>query len=212
MIGRTEYHNVAGTRCATDFVEFPSILMEHFLSGPIVQSYFDSFLGTTSSNGARSSTSNLGGTTALETYTQIYLAALDQTFHSSISNSDNFSTTTALANLHKTEPFNVIPYVQGTAPQLSFTHLFGYGASYYSYLFDRAIAAKVWRHLFAEVEVGDDAHARNGRRLKGVLGFGGGKDPWELVSTLIEGDKDAETVALGNQRSMEVVGKWGIGG
>ena len=31
MIGRTELHNLSGTRCATDFVEIPSVLMDHLV-------------------------------------------------------------------------------------------------------------------------------------------------------------------------------------
>src|SRR5260370_27634680 len=32
--------------------------------------------------------------------------------------------------------------------QTHFNHLYGYGATYYSYLFDQAIASRVWSQLF----------------------------------------------------------------
>ncbi|GAA5930876.1 metalloendopeptidase [Sporobolomyces koalae] len=209
MIGRTEYHNVAGTRCATDFVEFPSILMEHFISSPSVlaqfakhhrtghtlpSSIFDQLLAERSRF------------SALETSSQIMMAALDQAYHSSsvattASQQTDFDSTRILADIQAR--YHVIPHAPGTAWQTQFGHLFGYGATYYSYLFDRAIAARVFSTQFAQ----DPLNREQGELLKKkVLRFGGGREPWELIGELVQDDR----VARGGKEAMEEVGKWGI--
>ncbi|KAI0778360.1 mitochondrial intermediate peptidase [Trametes elegans] len=143
MIGRTEYQNVSGTRCATDFVELPSILMEHFLNSLTVLALFDQGgvlgirpKGVHDEDPCRS----------IDTHTQILLAMVDQQYHSSIVLRQGFDSSATLASLFDTR--GLIPYVPGTSWQTQFGHLFGYGATYYSYLFDRAIASRVWRTLF----------------------------------------------------------------
>ncbi|GAA5855110.1 hypothetical protein JCM9279_001955 [Rhodotorula babjevae] len=211
MIGRSEYHNVAGTRCATDFVEFPSVLMEHFVSSPDVialsarhystghalpQSVFASLLKERSRF------------SALETSSQIMMAALDQAYHSSsvadaAVDAGSLDSTALLAQTQAR--YHVVPYAAGTAWQTQFGHLFGYGATYYSYLFDRAIAA----HVFAEKFSADPLSRERGEELKqGVLRWGGGRDPWEMIGELVGDD----VVARGGQGAMEAVGKWGIEG
>ncbi|BGP43384.1 Mitochondrial intermediate peptidase [Rhodotorula kratochvilovae] len=212
MIGRSEYHNVAGTRCATDFVEFPSVLMEHFVASPSVialsakhyntghalpQAVFASLLKERSRF------------SALETSSQIMMAALDQAYHSSSvadAASSRFGGFDSTALLAQTQArYHVVLYAEGTAWQTQFGHLFGYGATYYSYLFDRAIAA----HVFAEKFAADPLSRERGEELKqGVLRWGGGRDPWEMIGELV-GD---EVVARGGKGAMEAVGKWGIEG
>lgn len=200
MIGRTDHHNVSGTRCPTDFVELPSVLMEHFATSPPVMA-----LMSPSQNISSFTPTSLQPSqppfSALDTNTQILMATLDQVYHSPIAHSPNFSTTSELAKLQ--DSIGVIPSVRGTAWQTQFSHLFGYGATYYSYLFDRAIANKVWRTLFK----GDPLNREMGERYKNeVLKFGGGKDPWEMVGRVI-GD---EEIVAGDMKAMETVGKWGI--
>jgi len=198
MIGRTEYQNVSGTRCATDFVELPSILMEHFLSSPTVLSLFDprcrlSFneTGSHREDPCRS----------IDTHSQVLLAALDQIYHSPVALSPTFDSTVELARLFDRR--GLIPYVSGTSWQTQFGHLFGYGATYYSYLFDRAIASRVWRKLFARAPTNRETGENYKRQ---VLQFGGGRDPWLMVSALI----NAPELEGGDAMAMAEVGRWRI--
>lgn len=198
MIGRTEYQNVSGTRCATDFVELPSILMEHFLNSPVVLSLFD----RDSTFAIRHSRSHHEDPClAIDTHTQILLAMLDQIYHSGAPIEQTFDSTTALAELYDAR--GLVPYVPGTAWQTQFGHLFGYGATYYSYLFDRAIASRVWRWLF----LSNPLNRSTGEHYKQeILRYGGGKDPWEMVSLLLKSPE----LSSGDANAMAEVGRWRI--
>ncbi|EMD41909.1 mitochondrial intermediate peptidase [Gelatoporia subvermispora B] len=200
MIGRTEYQNVSGTRCATDFVELPSILMEHFITSPHVLSLFDP-------SGRSSVTRPLvhqdDPCRSIDTHTQILLAILDQSYHSAAALRSGFDSTAELCNLY--EKHGLVPYVPGTSWQTQFGHLFGYGATYYSYLFDRAIASRVWKVLFSR----NPLLRETGEKYKQeILRYGGGKDPWLMIANLI----DAPELASGDAEAMAEVGKWRIEG
>jgi intermediate peptidase len=204
MVGRTEFQSVAGTRCATDFVELPSVLMESFAASPAVLQTFarhhtsdaplplDQLDRLTAAQGAFSK---------LATNTQILMAAVDQAYHAPLS--PGFSSTRVLYDV-STE-FSALPPVPGVAWQTRFTHLTSYGASYYAYLFDRAIAGQVWRRVFAR----DPLDRRAGERYKAtLLRHGAGRDPWECVGELLQDDR----VARGDERAMALVGEWGVEG
>lgn len=202
MIGRTDYHNVSGTRCATDFVELPSILMEYFAaSSPVLATYSRHY-----STGLPLDFSNLQAqiqaqspVPALETHSQILMAALDQAYHSS--RGDSISTTSELVRLQK--ELGGIQAAPNTAWQTQFGHLFGYGASYYSYLFDRAIASQVWKKVFAR----DPLNREMGERYKReILRHGGSKDPWHMLAALF----DEPELADGGAKATKRVGEWGI--
>jgi intermediate peptidase len=172
--------------------------MEHFLNSLTVLSLFDI--------DGKSAARQIGNHHAdpchsIDTYSQILLAALDQTYHSSNVLDPTFNSTSELANLHNTR--GLIPYVPGTSFQTQFGHLFGYGATYYSYLFDRAIASQVWTKVFAK----DPLSRETGEKYKReVLRFGGGKDPWTMVSTLLSAPK----LESGDAEAMREVGRWKI--
>jgi len=196
MIGRTEYQNVAGTRCATDFVELPSILMEHFLNSPTVLSLFDV---DGSSTMRQIGNHHSDPCHSIDTYSQILLAGIDQVYHSTTVMDSAFDSTRELSKLHQSH--GLIPHVLGTSFQTQFGHLFGYGATYYSYLFDRAIASRVWRKVFSSTPL----ERGTGQKYKeDVLRFGGGRDPWKMVSSLLQ----APELERGDNIAMRQVGQW----
>lgn len=206
MIGRTEYHNVSGTRCATDFVELPSILMEHFVSSPQVVELVARHHAT----GASLPYSHLQAHLAvqrsldsLDTHNQIMLATLDQMYHAQPASNNGVDTTALLQDLQSR--LGIIPPVEGTAWQVNFSHLFGYGATYYSYLFDRAIASRIWQRLFSK----DPLDRAAGEAFKTrVLAHGGGRDPWSMLAEVLQDDELAE--GADSARAMQAVGRWGI--
>ncbi|CAB1348004.1 unnamed protein product, partial [Coregonus sp. 'balchen'] len=156
MLGRTRYQHITGTRCATDFAEVPSILMEYFATDYRVVNQFARHYQTgqplPQSMVARLCESKkvcgAADTQLQHVYFfcgQIFYSALDQIYHGK---PQNRSTTDILKDMQ--QKFYGLPYTPNTAWQLRFSHLIGYGAKYYSYLMSRAVASMVWKQCFVQ--------------------------------------------------------------
>lgn len=198
MLGRTALHNVSGTRCATDFVELPSVLMEYFASSPEVVKLFarhhetDDPLPLPLFEAYKRA--NQKFMKHSETYSQIKLAMLDQLYHAGGEHNDTMATFYALESNK-----GLFPATRESMWPTQFGHLFGYGSTYYCYLFDRAIAERIWSHSFAQNPTSREA----GEHLKNsVLRWGGSKDPWECVADVL----DQPDLALGDIAAMEKIG------
>ncbi|KAI5465879.1 hypothetical protein BGZ63DRAFT_347480 [Mariannaea sp. PMI_226] len=209
ILARTSFQNVSGTRCATDFAELPSTLMEHFAADSTVLSLF-----------ARHWNSDrplpydliaerirlLRRFEGIDTEHQILLAMVDQAYHAPNVTSSSFNSTDIFHDLQarfahgpKDPP--------GTCWQGFFGHLHSYGSTYYSYLFDRVLAERVWRIVFKAGEGGAAVSRENGERLKeNLLKWGGGRDPWTCLADTLGDDR----LAPGDEKSMALVGSWGI--
>ncbi|XP_076591629.1 mitochondrial intermediate peptidase-like [Chaetodon auriga] len=181
MLGRTRYQHVTGTRCATDFAEVPSILMEYFATDYRVISQFARHYETgqplPESMVARLCESKkVCG--AADTQLQIFYAVLDQIYHSK---PQNRSTTDILREMQ--QKFYGLPYTPNTAWQLRFSHLIGYGAKYYSYLMSRAVASMVWKQCFLQDPLNRDMGERYRREM---LAHGGAKEPMLMVEGMLQ--------------------------
>jgi len=207
MTARTEYHNISGTRCPTDFVELPSVLMEHFCLAPSVLPLFARHHTTDEPLSPTRLARHLESSQAfraLATSYQIMLSVLDMQYHNQPLSAQPVDTT-AMAHQVFAEYslFPALPAGSPVTPQAGFTHLFPYGASYYSYLFDRAIAAKVWKEVFERNPLSREAGEKY---LQEVLKWGGGRDPWDCVAGVLGQDD----LRGGGKWAMERVGQWGI--
>ncbi|XP_077964798.1 mitochondrial intermediate peptidase-like [Gasterosteus aculeatus] len=181
MLGRTRYQHVTGTRCATDFAEVPSILMEYFATDYRVVRRFARHYETgqplPETMVARLCESKkVCG--AADTQLQIFYAVLDQIYHSQ---PQNRSTTDVLKEMQ--QKFYGLPYTPNTAWQLRFSHLIGYGAKYYSYLMSRAVASMVWKQCFVQDPLNRDMGERYRRQM---LAHGGAKEPMLMVEGMLQ--------------------------
>lgn len=209
VLGRTNLQNVAGTRCATDFAELPSVLMERFALDPSVLALFARHWETDAPlpyDMVKSWMDADKGARAGDTETQVVLAAADQVFHGEgILDSHDFDSTRLWHEV--SQKWSSTPEAKGTRWQGFFGHLVGYGGSYYSYLFDRAIAGRVWEGVFRGGKDGGAVDRESGERFKReVLRWGGSRDGWKCVGGVL-GD---ERLAEGGEEAMEMVGRWGV--
>lgn len=208
ILGRTRLQEVSGTRCATDFAELPSVLMEHFAADPYVLSLFARHYETDAPLPYDLVLEKLSMDKkfrGIDTEGQIVLAMVDQAYHSSDVLKDSFDTSTVFHNIQK--HWGVMPPDPAeTSWQGFFGHLYGYGASYYSYLFDQVLAERIWRQVFANGNEGGGVQRENGERMKeSVLKWGGGRDPWKCLAEVLQDER----VANGDESAMSIVGSWG---
>lgn len=199
MLGRTALHNVSGTRCATDFVELPSVIMENFASSPDVVKLFarhhetDEPLPLPLFELYKQAHQNF--LKHSETYSQIKLAMLDQLYHDRQGGHQDTMQTFFELESEK----GLFPANRESMWPAQFGHLFGYGSTYYCYLFDRAIADRIWQHSFAKNPTSREAgeHFKNS-----VLRWGGSRDPWQCVADALE----KPALSRGDVAAMESIG------
>ena len=210
ILGRTSLQIVSGTRCPTDFAELPSVLMEYFASDPSVLALFARHWETDAPLPYEMVENSLliqGRGQGIQTETQILFSLLDQAYHSSfpISIGGGFDSTKTFFDVYN--KYSCVPEPPGTSAQGFFGHLVEYGGTYYSYLFDRAIAGKIWKEVFRGGKDGGGVDREAGERYKDeVLKWGAGRSGWACISGVL-GD---EKLKDGGKEAMEEVGKWGV--
>jgi intermediate peptidase len=202
MLGRTDFHNVAGTRCASDFVELPSILMEHFVWHPQVLPLFSS--NHVSPDAVQAFLKQRKRFSGIEVNSQILMALVDQQYHGAKAGNPQFSSVKAWHQLQ--DQVGLFPSVPGTMWPVQFGHLFGYGSNYYSYLFDRTLARRVWESSFKA----NPLDREKGQAFRdNLLKWGGARDPWHCVADVLGGE-DGAKIVNGDEEAMRTVGDWGI--
>ncbi|KEY67611.1 hypothetical protein S7711_07808 [Stachybotrys chartarum IBT 7711] len=209
ILARTAFQNVSGTRCATDFAELPSTLMEHFAADPSVLSLFARHWKTDTPLPYSMVAERIllsKRFEGMDTEHQILLAMVDQAYHSPGVGDASFDSTRVFHDIH--ERFAHGPKdPPETCWQGFFGHLHSYGSTYYSYLFDRVLAERVWRVVFRAGDAGAAVSRENGERLKeNLLKWGGGRDPWVCLAETLQDER----LAPGDEKSMALVGSWGI--
>lgn len=209
ILARTSFQNVAGTRCATDLAELPSTLMEHFAADPSVLRLFARHWETGSALPYEAHAARVRIAKrfeGLDTERQIILALVDQLYHSAAAGAPSFDTTKLFHRVQAEYAIGPRDHPD-TSWQGFFGHLFGYGSTYYSYLFDRVLAERVWKVVFHSGEGGAAVSRENGEWLKeNLLKWGGGRDPWRCMADTLKDERIAE----GGESAMEIVGSWGL--
>ena len=148
VLSEAELSSFAGTDVARDFVESPSQMLEewawakdtldlfavhHETGKPMPKALHAALLRSR------------GFGRALSTQRQLFLAALDQTYHT---RPPPFDTTKVLQEVN--DAYTPFKFVDGTHFQASFGHLIGYDAGYYGYQWALSIAQDLFTRFKKE--------------------------------------------------------------
>lgn len=206
MLGRTRLHNLSGTRCQTDFVELPSVLMELFSSDPRVLCRIARHYQTGEAlpeELLKQYQAHRDSLRLCETFMQSKMALLDQVLHDEkivdFTNDNAFKAFSSTVVYHALEKQLKVFTDEYSTWHGKFPHLFSYGAVYYSYLLDRAIAEKIWNGLFKEDPWSSEAGAKY---ANSVLKWGGTRDPWVCLADAL----DDPELAKGDAQAMKKIG------
>ena len=181
MLARTRFQHVSGTRCVTDFAEVPSNLLEFFTRD-------DRVLRTIAKHHQseepipedllRDLQSYRKFGAAADMQHQLLLTCFDHELHAKYFHHDIHVTFKRLCS----QMYPAISVDKASAFYLRFGHLVGYGAKYYSYLFCKAIATKIWQDLF----LADPFSQTSGTAYKQeLLVHGGAKEPKVIMENLL---------------------------
>ncbi|MBX3226817.1 MAG: Zn-dependent oligopeptidase [Labilithrix sp.] len=148
VLSEAELSSFAGTSVARDFVESPSQMLEEWAWNKDTLALFARHHDTNAPLPANLHAAMLrsrGFGRGLATQRQLYLAALDQAYHT---RPVPFDTTKVLAEIN--DAYTPFKYVEGTHFQASFGHLIGYDAGYYGYQWALSIAQDLFTRFKKE--------------------------------------------------------------
>ncbi|MBX3189756.1 MAG: Zn-dependent oligopeptidase [Labilithrix sp.] len=148
LLSESELTSFAGTSVARDFVESPSQMLEEWAWAKETLDLFAVHHETGKPLPAPLHASMLrsrGFGRAIATQRQLFLAALDQRYHT---RPPPFDTTQVLKETH--DAYTPFKYVEGTHFQASFGHLIGYDAGYYGYQWALSIAQDLFTRFKKE--------------------------------------------------------------
>lgn len=185
LLGATEFQHLSGVRGPTDFVECPALLLERFALDWRVVSGWATHVRT----GAvvpRELLQRLKASGEMfagyDLSAQLVLARADLLFHSASPPLED--STAAMRALHEATYGRALPWVEGTHWHAQFSHVLGYAAGYYAYLWCKVLAAQLWEHRFAHDPL---SRAAGDALREHVLAPGNAREPAAMLGAALGG-------------------------
>ncbi|CAN5924844.1 hypothetical protein BH11MYX4_BH11MYX4_09760 [soil metagenome] len=180
VLSESELSSFAGTSVARDFVESPSQMLEEWAWAKETLDLFAVHHETgkplpPALHAALLRSRGFGR--ALSTQRQLFLAALDQTYHT---RQPPLDTTKVLQETN--DAYTPFKYVEGTHFQASFGHLIGYDAGYYGYQWALSIAQDLFTRFKKEGLLNPKTAADY---RAAILAMGGSDDETKMVAKFL---------------------------